>query len=165
MTDPIRPAGLKTSDLRKAIPAAVKVQVLLNQGGRCAATGAPLTEASKVRFDHRPPLQDRPWSNEAQDFVPPQNDPKHIQAIATEAHDVRTFGLGGTSRITTRGSDIGEAAHVRHLTTSQAEFRARILAKGEPAAEPQRQKFKRKIPSRPFPGRGQRSFSSKRGTA
>ena len=152
MSAPYRPPGLTTAHLRKGITPVVKVQVILNQGGRCAASGEVLTDARKVRFDHRPPLQDRPWNPDADDFDPPQNDPAYIEAIATEEHDRRTFGPGGEKRITTRGSDLREAARTRALTEAEASFRARLLAKHSAAGDPApRPKPKRRIPSRPFP--------------
>src|SRR5215472_2403722 len=100
----ILPAGsFKVSDYRKAIPRWVKLQVVLDRVSKIrndlqrellkrpdpagaieqvfVALRALPVEARKLRFDHRPALLDRPYDLVAGDFIPPQNDPKHIEAI------------------------------------------------------------------------------------
>lgn len=130
---------------RPSLPTNVKLQVLLNQDGRCKATGARLGTVENTQFDHRPTLWDRKFDTVAWDTIPPANDPEFIDAIARKAHDVRTNGRGGEKRISSYGSDAHARAKVRHLEDQQAETRRRLLAKerGEP-------KPRTKWPSRPF---------------
>lgn len=122
---------------RPSMPKGVKLAVLLRQAG-------------EVRFDHRPPVSERPFDTEANDTIPPCNDPAHIDAITPKEHDVRTHGPGGEKRITTAGSDSGNRAHVRALTEAEQEFSRRLLAKA--AGDPPRKSrwAKRKLQSRGF---------------
>ena len=135
---------------RRAIPDQVKLKVVLRQCGRCSSCQKKLGDLASINFDHRPALVARRWDAEKCDFDPPGNSVEHIEAVHIACHAVRTFGPGGEKRITTRGSDIGEAARTRRLTRKEEEFRRRMLATDdEPAPEPSRSRA-RKIPSRPF---------------
>lgn len=118
------------------MPIGVKLAVLLRQVGA-------------VQFDHRPPLSERLFDDEANDTIPPANDPAYIEAITPKEHDVRTNGPGGEKRITTAGSDSNRRAKVRAITADQEEFRRRMLAKdtGDPAPRSSR------WPKRSFPKR------------
>lgn len=75
---------------RPAIPARVKLQVLLNQDGRCKATGERLGLIDNVEFDHRPALWERRFDTETGDTIPPANDAASIEAIAIDPHKHRT---------------------------------------------------------------------------
>ena len=90
MTLPRPPAGWK----RQAMPAAVKLQVVINQECCCKATGEKLGLISEVEFDHRPALWEREFDPEARDgqgdTIPPANDPSYIDAIKKDAHGKRT---------------------------------------------------------------------------
>ena len=131
----LEPGTFRVSDYRKAIPTAVKLQVVINQFHRRLVSqpgeGEELTtmpatlepiDARCLRFDHRPPLEARQYDTGAGDFIPPQNDPQHIEAITTEEHNYRTFGRkpGAEKTVTTRGSDTGAAARVRHIKDSES---------------------------------------------
>lgn len=76
------------------MPATVKLQVVINQEGRCKATGERLGLISEVEFDHRPALYEREFDPEARDgqgdTVPAANDPAYIDAIKKHAHKGRT---------------------------------------------------------------------------
>lgn len=90
-----------------------------------------------VQWDHRPPLERRKFDTEANDTIPPANDPEHIEAITPAEHDRRSNGPGGEQRITTAGSDSNDRAKTRSIRESLALFNARIAAKeaGEPRPE------------------------------
>lgn len=96
---------------RPAMPAKVRLQVVINQEGRCKATGEKLGLISEVEFDHRPALYEREFDAEANDTRPPANDPGFIEAIKTDAHKARTARDAGRrakeKRITgqTKGRD------------------------------------------------------------
>ena len=110
----LAPGTFKTSDFRKPIPAAVEREV-----------------RKRYELDHRPALSTRPYDTEAGDFVPPQNDPRFIVLIESREHDERTFGRKADAEktVTTRGSDIGEAARVRNIRDTQAIHQAKIALK------------------------------------
>jgi hypothetical protein len=178
----LEPGTFKVRDYRKAIPTAVKLQVVINQFHRRlvgtlddeALATMPFTlepiDARCLRFDHRPPLEARPYDTEAGDFIPPQNDPQHIEAITTEEHDFRTFGRkpGAEKTVTTRGSDAGEAARTRNIKDSEQRHQAIMAAKTALAGADKdaviealapiakKQWPKRKLEGRPFQTKGKR---------
>lgn len=136
----------RTSDHRKAIPTKIKVQVLINQA-RCAACGEHLGTLANTEFDHRPALVLREWDEKAGDYVPPQLDPNYIEVIHVDCHQFRTTGKRGEKTVTTRGSDVGEAARIDSISAKQAEFRRRILRKRPGQAA---KKSKSRWPKRKF---------------
>ncbi|WP_454629660.1 hypothetical protein [Bradyrhizobium cenepequi] len=146
---------------RPPIPCKVKLQVLINQGGRSAVDGEKLGRIEDTNFDHRPPLEARKFDTKAWDTIPPANDPAHIEAITDAQHDRRTNGPGGTRRITTRGSDTGERARTRKIQRSHVEHQTAMKAKAKGQPRPKSAKPKRPIRGRStFPkGRG---FQSRR---
>jgi hypothetical protein len=173
----LQPGTFRVSDYRKAIPTATKLEVLLrtirkhfNETGTLPAVA--LTAGASIHFDHRPPLEARPYDTELGDFMPPQNDPAHLEAITDEEHHLRTFGRkpGAEVTVTTRGSDIGEAARIRNIKDSTARHQAIMAAKAglanndlgavidglAPVAS--KQWPKAAIPSRPFNSKGKRKF-------
>lgn len=133
---------------RPAIPARVKRIVLQRQNDKSSVSGLPL-EPGDIHFDHRPSLRLRRFDTEANDTIPPANDPAFIEAINRAEHDVRTNGRGGARRISTYGSDTHEREKLRDLAKQQAAHRAALAAKapGKP-----RQKSRR-WPKRKFPSR------------
>jgi hypothetical protein len=162
----------------------VKLQAVLNAPWRFlrGPKDVPGTDGSYVEpdpykveelnFDHRPPLCDRPYDTVAGDFIPPQNDPNHIDAIPKPDHDKRTFGRepGALKTVTTRGSDMGERARTSDIRAADAVHRARIAAKsGRPDLadeilagtrfKKKHTRPKAKIPQRKNPwGTGKRPF-------
>jgi hypothetical protein len=150
----ILPAGtFKVSDYRKAVPVYVKLAVLIRQ--ECKDTGGERFEDDvELEFDHSPALVNRDYDTEAGDFIPPQNDPKFIVASRKAEHLEKTTGrkAGAEKTVTTRGSDVGEAARTRGIKRTQAAHQARMEAKqigAEVPVEPIRKRT-RKIASRPF---------------
>lgn len=140
---------MTTSEHRKAIPLKVKLQVLINQA-RCAVCAERLGELENVEFDHRPPLVAREFDPVAGDYIPPQNDPNYMQAAHSDCHLYLTTGRKGDKKITSRGSDIGEAARVKRLEREHEDFRQRVLKK-EPGPAPAKEQSrwpKRKLQSR-----------------
>ena len=164
---------------RKAIPFGVKAQVLAAQTrleaaetvasilakrmpakdkclrlaffAYCASCGDPLGNYPATRFDHRPALVARPWDIKLKDFVPAQNDPSAMEAIHHECHMWRTIGRkpGAERTVTTRGSDIGEAARAKRIAAKHEKFKKRRAKKPAKRKEAKRSKWK----SRPFPKR------------
>lgn len=158
----------KVSDYRKAIPDWVKIVCAI----RAIHEDTPNTIewVRGLRFDHRPPLQDRPYDTEKGDFDPPQNDPDYIEAIPAKLHDERTFGRreGADKTVTTANSDVGRRKHIRDVRNTQTQHELKMAMKlGDPAAisrilgTERRPRPKSKIPSRPFPKR-QRPLSRRR---
>lgn len=121
---------------RPHIPLAVQRDAAILQLGLDPAT---------AELDHCPALSARKRTEDG-GYIPEANDPRFLQWLAPEAHKVKTFGRGGTKRVTTAGSDLHLAAKTRRLTKREEEFRRRVLAK-EPRQEPKRGG---RIPSRPF---------------
>jgi hypothetical protein len=111
----------------------------------------------KIEWDHVPALCRRDRTADG-GYDPPANDPRYIRPMRKADHKVKTIGSGAT----TRGSDIGESTHERHVTESHQEFRRRMLAKDRGESIPR----KSKIPSRGFAKghRPMRSRTAKRNT-
>lgn len=105
---------------RKAIPDRVKLIAALRRFG--------LT-IDQVQFDHNPALGLRVLNEHTGDTIPPSNDPGYIEMLLVDEHKLKTFGKGGEKRITTADGDIGRIAKVERLTTSQEDFRRRLMAK------------------------------------
>lgn len=94
MTDQPRPKR------RKHIPLGVKLQVALDEVRRLRRLlGYPFE--GKFHFDHEPALALRTWDPEAQDTIPPANDPKALQLLLESEHGPKTNGTAAT----TAGSD------------------------------------------------------------
>lgn len=138
---------------RKAIPDKVKLEVVLQQDGRCPFCEERLGPLTGLNFDHRPAIINRDVNEAGTDYVPPQLDPGHIQAVHVDCHKQRTFGPGGEKRITTAGSDTHIRDKTRYLAAGHAEFISRILAKtsGSNSDIPPNSKPKSKFGKRPFP--------------
>lgn len=147
---------------RPAMPCKVKLQVVLNQGGRSTVDKERLGKIENVHFDHRPALESRKFDTAKWDTIPPANDPAFIEAITVDQHDVRTNGPGGTKRITTRGSDTGERSRTRNIRTSHDNHRDRMAAKqnGKPLPDHPK-KPKRRLQGKSSFGPG-RKFASRR---
>jgi hypothetical protein len=135
----LAPGTFVVSDYRKNIPAGVKIDALLRFIARHYDDIGELPEivnvpASGMQFDHRPPLQDRPFDTEAGDFMPRQHDPEYIEPLTKPDHLHRTTGRkpGAERTVTTRGSDVGEAARTRSIRDSSIVHQAkRALKNGD----------------------------------
>jgi hypothetical protein len=125
---------------RKNIPPAVRREVLHRQNYHCAECKTIFVPGDKIEHDHRPALIARPVNDAGDDYDPPQNDPRFIDALhARPCHIKRTIGRqpGAEKTVTTKGSDIW-------LKTKFDRLEGRT-----------KQRPKAKIPSRPFSkGRG-----------
>ena len=142
---------------RKAISKRAAVACLLIQEGRCTTCGEKLTSVDDCEFDHVPALKLRRWNEVVRDTEPPSNDPAFMEAKHGDCHDVKTFGKGGTKRVTTAGSDIHAISKAKRINRKQEDFRRSLQNKAEGASveEIGRPKPKSKIQSRPFQkGRG-----------
>jgi hypothetical protein len=122
------------ADYRKPITAAVKLAVMIRQG--CKATdGVPFSieDALKgqIQFDHDPALVTRPFDTEAGDFIPPQLEPAKIVARRVGEHLGKTTGRkeGAERTVTTKGSDVGNAALDRRVQRRNAVHRYRLAVK------------------------------------
>ena len=152
----------RVKDYRRPMPLWVKLQALYN-----AAIDEALPRKLDVRelqFDHDPALLARPYNAETQDFEPPQNDPDFIVPRLRKDHAEKTFGRKADAErtVTTRGSDVGEATHIKHVRKTHDLHELKLAAKsGDPAAlahllgVEKKKKPKSRIPSRPFPKKQQ----------
>lgn len=100
---------------------------------------------AEVDLDHDPALVLRDYDEATGLYTPDAYDITKLVFRIRPEHKVKTFGRGGTKRITVLGSDLGERDKTRDLIKKEAEFRARCLARK--AGEP---KPKSKWASRPF---------------
>jgi hypothetical protein len=141
----LKAGTFKVSDFRKPIPNKVKLEVV----------------AREFDFDHDPALVNRDYDTEAGDFIPPQNDPKKITARRKAEHAKKTYGRepGAEKTVTTRGSDVGEAARTKDIRATDALHQAALASKAGDytkaavllaAGRERKKRSKRKIPSRPF---------------
>jgi hypothetical protein len=126
----------RTSEYRKAIPEAVKLEVLVRQSLMCGCTTtrhepcghrfqAGDALASQIEFNHAPPLSVRAYSPRDRDFIPPQHDPNYIRAERKACHAIHTRGTAAT----TRGSVVGEGARAVSIRTSRKRHADKIAAK------------------------------------
>jgi 5-methylcytosine-specific restriction endonuclease McrA len=109
-----------------------KLKIMTAQS-RCPLCGEKLGALADVQFDHIHALA-----------LGGTDTLDNLRAVHIACHAVKTRGNGAT----TRGSDVGEIAHSRHVMASHAEFRARLLAKDAGEKKP-----RSKWASRPFPKR------------
>lgn len=153
---PLPPKGWRPP----ALTASVKIDVVMRQRGLCgcnecvsrysipwsdlnrpdyAINPVVLRTSRETRFDHRPPIHERPWDEMIGDTVPRANDPAYIRAVVVE-HDTPV-----TSR------DVSRMAKVTRIRKREAAHAVAMAAKGTGEAPPPTRK--RKIQSRPFPKR------------
>lgn len=114
---------------RKRIPLRVLRIADRRQDGKCACGCGMELEDQIVNNDHRPPLCDRAINADGTDYIPPQLDPAYIEILIKGHHDTRTFGSGGTRRITTRDGDIGRNAHNKSMKQKHDAHKAILRAK------------------------------------
>lgn len=139
---------------RPATRNTAKLQVLIDQEGKCKITGDKLGLIKDVRFDHRPAVSQRLFDPVANDTVPSIHDPKFLDAIKSASHDRLTFKNNGSGR-----GDVTAAAHVKNGAKAHQEHRQRV-AQRECG---QHYEPKGTIPSRPngFPPKGVRKLRSR----
>lgn len=123
---PSAPAPAPPKGFRPHIGMRVRLEVVLEQDGRCPKCGERLGKLDGLQFDHTPPLAMRPWCEATGDTIPPASDPKHIQAIHVDCHAIKTSGRRTKARAE---GDQTEIARTQRLADEQAAFRARLLAK------------------------------------
>lgn len=124
---------------RKAMPMAVKLQVIINQHGR-APDGSLLDAIGEgIEFDHRPCLADRPYDESRDETIPPANDPAFIVALPAAAHHQQT------------GADLKRMGKEARLAERQAAFREMLERK----VAGQKRLAKGAMQSRPFRRKGE----------
>lgn len=138
----LAPGTFRVSDYRKPIPERVKRAALVLAARKIALHSEEVegeltalflaVMAGKVEFDHRPPLQDRPYDTEAREFTPPQLSPWHIDPVPDAEHIARTVGAHGR---TERG-DADRRKRVRSLANKTEAERVRAAAKAGQHYEP-----------------------------
>lgn len=136
----------------------VKAQlyIILRQKALCGCGCGEFLKHGEVEFDHRPPLMFRKRTDDG-GYEPAEHDPDYIEALRPVCHKIRTFGEGGDKRITTRGSDIGEAARINRQKRKIEQHRMVMITAGREAEMPKSDAGKpwkwpsRKMESRPFP--------------
>ena len=159
----LEPGTFLVKDYRRPIPTWVKLQALYN-----AAIDEALPRKLNVRdlqFDHQPALLERPFDTEINDFIPAQNDPDHIVPLLRADQLKKTTGSkpGAERKVHNRGSDRGEASHVKLVRGTQEMHEIKLAAKrGDPAAiarllrVEKKPRPKSRIPSRPFSSQNRR---------
>ncbi|MGP9819244.1 hypothetical protein ACTZWW_04445 [Salinarimonas sp. NSM] len=159
---------------RRAVPLAVQVQVAKRQLAelmiRLGMIPVVVMEDGTERdarpdevaldLDHTPALGMRPVNADGTDYDPPQHDPgalvwrPQVAIKGMQGHREKTHGrrLGESRNARREPGDVTMIAKARRVEKANAEFRARLLAKVDPDAEPPpARKRKHTIPSRPFP--------------
>lgn len=134
---------MRASDHRKHIPVGAKLHACL------LLLGYTEEQIPLIQWDHEPALGLRAVDAETGEMTPAPNDPRFIRPMLPDDHAVKTRGAGAT----TAGSDVGKMKKLRKLVAQQAEFHAKILAKGGKATAPKPKKPRRQWPSRPIPNR------------
>lgn len=161
----LEPGSFRVKDYRRAIPWKIKAQAILIAAQSEMPWIHKINDVNELEFDHRPRLEERRYDTVKGDFEPPQHDPDGIEPLPKALHAERTFGrkVGAEKTVTTRGSDLGEAARIRQIKDTEAISAARLASKRgdyEGAAKllsgvksKKRLKPKRKWPTRKFPRR------------
>lgn len=141
---------MTTAEHRKHIPIGVKLKACLLLLG---FTDEQID--GDIRWDHQPALGLRFIDPETGEMIPHPNDPRFIRPMSDRGHHEKTFGRGGTRRITTAGSDIGNIAKVKRVVENPSggeEFRRRLLAvkSGEEQPRKKDKRQKSRWPKRSF---------------
>ncbi len=125
--------GPKEKSSRKVITDRVLIEaILLNFNIVCpCGCGTRITALEGTIREHTWALENRP-KNPDGTVTPDANDPNHI-GLWLAGHDKqKTFGPGGTKRITTKGGDNHTREHREKVSESEQKFRDRMAAKGKP---------------------------------
>lgn len=104
-------------------------------GALLGLLGDYITTGEPLELDHYPALILRPFNERTGKYIPDANEPDALVYRPKGEHDEKSFGRkqGASRTVTTKGSDIWLKAKFNRLE------------------KPRKQR--RKIPSRPFPGR------------
>ncbi len=106
---------------RVAVPARVKVDIVIRQGGRCSCgCNKPLSCLDETEFDHDPPLALRAINADHTDTEPPANDARYIKAMRKACHHAKTNGPRGPH--TSLDSDKHAIAHTDRLKAKHMGF-------------------------------------------
>lgn len=127
-----------TRPKRRTIPIRVKRAVVERQAGFCKCGCGQMVSAepkTDTTFDHEPALRLRDVNPGLNDYIPPQHSQRHIDALRTACHHIKTHGTGAT----TAGTDIGKIKKARNLARG-----------GKTVRHPMPKPHKRKWPSRTF---------------
>jgi hypothetical protein len=140
----------KISDLRRAVPLSIKLEVALLQLG---------LDPKACHLDHDPALALRPLNEDGTDFDPPQHDPRYLKWLSTTEHSLKTSGRKGESKLSVSGGDQAKAAKVKRIVrkfgtpqSTTSPDRSESTNFGRPGLGG-RDRPKRKWPSRPFANR------------
>lgn len=112
---------------RRAMTTTFKLAVMVKQA-RCPLCHERLGSLTEVDFDHSTPLA-----------LGGADDETNVVAVHRSCHRMKTSGTQATSA----GSDIHAIAKSKRLTKAQEEFRARMLAKGEPDEQPRNRNWRK----------------------
>ncbi len=134
------PGSFRVSDYRKSMSWRVKCAALMAHFRtvvKCQVYGAQIDielyelPLEHIEFDHYPALCDRPFDTDAQDFIPPQNDPEFIIPREQSAHLEKTTGrkVGAAKTVTTLGSDLGNRRKTADIRAREAYHRAALASK------------------------------------
>jgi hypothetical protein len=133
--------GITRALERPAIPARVKVDVVIRQRGKCTCgCNKPLSSLDETAFDHHPPLANRPHNSDGSDTDPPANDPRFITAMRKKCHEQKTNHPRGPH--TSIDSDKHAIAHTDRLQAKHNGFWKR---KTPPLPGSRNTRFKRKM--------------------
>lgn len=134
---------------RRSIPLSVKLEAALYALGYTEEE----IRGGQIEWDHCPALALRFVDPETGDLVPAANDPRFIRPMRKGDHGMKTHGrrLGESRNARRVDGDRHAINRAKDLEREHAAFRARLLAKVDPDAEPPpARKRKQTIPSRPF---------------
>jgi hypothetical protein len=123
---------------RKHIPLSVKVEACLILLG--------FEPGEEIDWDHFPALGLRIFDEKADDYDPPELDPRYLRPLGRAKHKAKTNGRKGTKRSTSYGSDVHAIAKLKRLA-EEAAFRSQLT---KPARKSRKWAAGRKLRSRGF---------------
>ena len=119
---------------RKRLSVSEKLAVLVRQA-ICPLCGEKLGLLAGCDFDHETALV-----NGGADSV------GNLRAVHRDCHKQKTFGKGGTSRVSSRNSDISEPKRIARISEKHADFQRRLMTPDKQADQKPRSKWAK----RPF---------------
>lgn len=124
-----------------------KLDIVIRQEGRCAVTGNRLGTLKETRFDHRPPIHERPWDEAKQDTIPPGAAVTWTNP-ATGVVEQLIFAIDRRTHEQISGRDNSRMAKVDRIRSAEDRHRAALDNKGGDKERPA--KPKRRMQSRGF---------------